>query len=76
MPAYRDDPKRMEDLSPIFATSNPTWADVQNSLVVQWLGLRAPTAEGTGSILGRGTRIPHAMQHGPPPPEKRFRQSL
>ena len=32
MPAYRDDPKRMEDLlSPIFATP-PTWADVQNLL--------------------------------------------
>lgn len=80
MPAYRDGPKRMEDLlSPIFATPNPTWADVQNSL---WLGpvvraLRAPTAEGTGPIPGRGTRTPRAAQHGsPPPPDKRFRQSL
>ena len=31
-----------------------------NSLVVQWLGLHASTAGGTGSIPGRGTRIPHA----------------
>ena len=29
-----------------------------NSLVVQWLGLRAFTAEGLGSIPGRGTKIP------------------
>ena len=32
----------------------------QNSLVVQWLGLCAFTAEGTGSIPGRGSRIPQA----------------
>ena len=30
------------------------------SLVVQWLRLRAPTAGGTGSIPGRGTKILHA----------------
>ena len=29
-------------------------------LAVQWLGLRASTAGGTGSIPGRGTKIPHA----------------
>ena len=34
------------------------------SLAVQWLGLPAPTAEGTGSIPGRGTTIPHAPRHG------------
>ena len=28
------------------------------SLMVQWLGHRASTAGGLGSILGRGTRIP------------------
>ena len=28
-----------------------------NSLVVQWLGLHALTAEGPGSIPGRGTKI-------------------
>ena len=31
------------------------------SLVVQWLGLCASTAGGEGSILGQGTKIPHAM---------------
>ena len=34
------------------------------SLPVQWLGLRASTAGGAGSIPGRGTRMPHAVQHG------------
>ena len=29
-----------------------------NSLVVQWLGLRAPNAGGLGSIPGQGTRSP------------------
>ena len=29
---------------------------VVNSLVVQWLGLRASTAGGTGSIPGQGTK--------------------
>ena len=29
-----------------------------NSLVVQWLGLCAVTAEGLGSIPGQGTKIP------------------
>ena len=30
------------------------------SLVVQWLGLRASTAGGTGLIPGQGTKILHA----------------
>ena len=29
--------------------------------MVQWLGLRALTAEGPGSIPGRGTKIPQAV---------------
>ena len=29
------------------------------SLTVQWLRLSTSTAEGTGSIPGRGTKIPH-----------------
>ena len=33
------------------------------SLAVRWLGLRASTAGGTGSIPGRGTKIPHFMWH-------------
>ena len=35
-----------------------------NSLVVQWLGLLAFTAEGTGSIPGQGTKIPQDAWHG------------
>ena len=34
------------------------------SLAVQWLELCAPTAEGTGSIPGRGTNIPQATRCG------------
>ena len=30
--------------------------------MVQWLGLRASTAEGLGSIPGRGTKIPQAVR--------------
>ena len=33
-----------------------------NSLVVQWLGLRASTAGGPGSIPSRGIKIPQATQ--------------
>ena len=35
-----------------------------NSLVVQWLGLRASTAGGMSSIPGQGTKIPQAKRHG------------
>ena len=35
-----------------------------NSLAVQWLGLGAFTAEGAGSIPGRGTKIPPAVWCG------------
>ena len=34
------------------------------SLDIQWLGLRTFTAKGLGSIPGRGTKIPQAVQHG------------
>ena len=34
---------------------------MENSLGVQWLGLRAPTAEGLGSVPGEGTKIPAAV---------------
>ena len=34
----------------------------ENSLVVQWLGLRAFTTEGAGSIPGQGTKIPQATR--------------
>ena len=37
----------------------------QNSLVAQGLGCQALTAEGLGSVPGRGTKIPQAVQpHG------------
>ena len=39
-----------------------------SSLAVQWLRLHTSTAEGTGSIPGQGTRIPHASWLG----EKKF----
>ena len=32
-----------------------------SSLVVQWLGLSAPTARGPGSVLDWGTKIPQAL---------------
>ena len=35
-----------------------------NSLAVQWLGLCALTAEGLGSIPGRGTKPPQATWRG------------
>ena len=31
------------------------------SLAVQWLRLHTSTAAGMGSILGQGTKIPHAV---------------
>ena len=34
-----------------------------NSLAVPWLGLRAFTAEGPGSVPGWGTKIPQALWH-------------
>ena len=34
------------------------------SRAVQWLRFCASTAGGAGSIPGRGTKIPHAAQHG------------
>ena len=35
-----------------------------NSLVVQWLGFRAPIAGGMGLIPGLETKIPHAIWRG------------
>ena len=37
--------------------------DIGNSLVVQWIGLHASTAGGTGLIPGWRTKIPHAARH-------------
>ena len=43
-----------------FQTYTPNWVMIRNSLAVQWSGLRALTAQGPGSIPGRGTEIPQA----------------
>ena len=37
---------------------------LRDSLVVQWLRLHASITRGTGSIPGRGTKIPHAAHCG------------
>ena len=37
-----------------------------NSLAVQWLRLRAPTAGGMGLIPGQGTKILYALWRSPP----------
>ena len=34
------------------------------SLAIQWLRLHTSNVGGTGSIPGRGTKIPHATQRG------------
>ena len=44
--------------------------------MVQWLGLGASTAEGPGSIPGRGTKIPQATQGAPPPKKRERRKNL
>jgi len=41
-----------------------------NSLVVQWLGLRAFTNKGAGSILDWGTKIPPGKRVTPPPQKR------
>lgn len=40
------------------------------SLEVQWLGLKAFTADGAGSISGQGTRIPQPHGVAKKPPQK------
>ena len=47
------------------------WTPLGNSLVVQWLGFRTSTAEGTGSIPAQQTKILHAKRHNHPPPQKK-----
>ena len=50
---------------PLYYQNNTLRSDVlRNSLVVQWLGLHASTAGGTGSVPGQGTKIPHAAWQG------------
>ena len=47
-----------------------------NSLAVQWLGLRASTTRGTGSILGGETKIPRAVQSGKKKKSKEIKSYL
>ena len=45
---------------------------LRNSLAVQWLGLRALTAKGLGSVPGPGIKIPQATRRG----QKKKKKSL
>ena len=45
--------------------------DFGTSLVVQWLERWVSTTWGPVSMLGRGSKIPQAMQCGPSPPRKK-----
>ena len=45
-----------------------------NSLEVQWLGIHTSTAGGTGSIPGRGTKIPHAARRSQKQTKKKTQQ--
>ena len=70
MPFARDCPGHTEVLreaiSICLTTKRPCSKEktLGTSLTVQWLGLRASTAGGVGSIPGWGTRIPHATWCG------------
>ena len=46
----------------LLTPGNKNWT--RNSLAVQWLGLRASTAGGMGSIPGWGTKNPQAVRCG------------
>ena len=54
-------PQPLHPLPPTVSLSN---IHSGNSLAVRWLGLCFLTAEGLGSIPGRGTKIPQAAQSG------------
>lgn len=45
------------------------WQSNASSLAVQWLGLHSFTAEGLSSVPDHGTKVPQAMQYGPPEKE-------
>ena len=48
----------------LFEVVNSKFINLGNSLVVQWFGLHASTAGGTGPIPGRGTKTQHAVRWG------------
>ena len=47
-----------------------------NSLAVQWLELYSFSAEGMGSILGWGTRIPQTVWHDQARKKKRKKMNV
>ena len=57
-----------------------TWvisqSSVGTSLAVQWLGLCASTAGGTGSIPGQGTKIAHSAWRGQKKKRKKKKSNL
>ena len=58
-------------LSPFLNVSSQLLGRIsENSLMVQWLGLHAFTAEGIRSIPGEGTEIPQAVWCSPKKPLK------
>ena len=65
---HRDNLQRIQEEEKQVAEG--TWKNVMwklfpgNSLAVQLVGFGAFTAEGWGSILGRGTKIPQASRRG------------
>ena len=68
----KNEPNQQQQKKPNAQTMKSTsgrdyllWGKMENdcqgtSLVVQWLGLHAPTAGGVGSIPGQGIKILHA----------------
>ena len=44
----------------------------RTSLTIQWLRLHTSNVVGAGSIPGRGVKMPHDSQQGPPPQKVNF----
>ena len=57
-------PALQADSLPTELSGKPLSNYKETSLVVQWLRFCASNAGGAGSSPGRGTKIPHAVQHG------------
>ena len=62
--------------SPGVRTSLLVELSAGNSLVVQWLGFCAFIAEGSGSLPGRGTKIPQGVQCGQKKKKKKKEENL
>ena len=59
IPPSKDSSKFILSLNDLITQSFNKYL-LENSLEIQWLGLRASTAGGTGSIPGLGSKILHA----------------